>query len=131
VTPPTTENAKAFEDFVNYVDLGAWLWLVHGNGYTSTDIVRLCLALKKTCENERYEHVRSADGLNTAPNVYLSSAKLGRVTPVCLGFQNRNREVLLYFLGKPKPRARPFPARKPLARRESFKRRSSPRRSVG
>ena len=75
VTPPTTENAKAFEDAqtqgwwpefssttdsetgvtsMNYVDLGAWLkWLVHGNGYTSTDIE--CDAAAQTCTLQKCE----------------------------------------------------------------------------
>ena len=75
VTPPTAENAKAFEDAqtkgwwpefesktdsatgvtkMNYVDWGGWLkWLIHGPDHTTTEIE--CDAAAQTCTLQKCE----------------------------------------------------------------------------
>jgi len=75
VTPPTAENAKAFEDAqtkgwwpefesktdsatgvtkMNYVDWGGWLkWLIHGPDHTTTEIE--CDAAAQTCTLQQCE----------------------------------------------------------------------------
>ena len=75
VTPPTAENAKAFEDAqtkgwwpefesktdsatgvtkMNYVDWGGWLkWLIHGPNHTTTEIE--CDAAAQTCTLQQCE----------------------------------------------------------------------------
>ena len=107
VTPPTAENAKAFEDAqtkgwwpefesktdsatgvtkMNYVDWGGWLkWLIHGPDHTTTEIE--CDAAAQTCTLQQCEGWECTDytmpcteggtGCSTAEDFTNQDASLG------------------------------------------------------